>query len=251
MIRSLFFLLCAATCTIAQATSDKKNFDDQMVKNAQAANEQISNLKLDNYTRLRGVFYERESSSFIYYYLTSFPKEHARFKLDVEQAKDLSMSLISKTCNGPFKEYISAPYYVKVLHIYNDKQTNDQYHKTSVGIKECEALDASNQASDKHQDFALLLSLAPENEKTKYQKEPWHKCSLELIEKHPPPSCYTDTTNESTKSQKCDRIPVHIEELSHTQTKRSKTYELLFTRGKFRKTYECELSLKGSIIQIN
>jgi hypothetical protein len=129
----ILLLFMAYHQSYASDASEKAEVDAVMTKAAKQANEQTSGMKVDEYTRIRFVGFDKNVPVFMYLYSTSIGTD----KLNAEQKMAMDVFHINKTCGSNFRPLMKNPYNLKVSHEFEDIRTGKTIYKITVVSKDC------------------------------------------------------------------------------------------------------------------
>lgn len=117
----------------ASDESQKAEVDAVMTKAAKQANEQLVGMKVDEYTRIRFIGFDKKVPVYIYVYSTSIGVN----KLNAEQIRAMNVFHINKSCGSKFRPLMKNPYNLKVSHAFEDMLTGKTIYKITIGDKDC------------------------------------------------------------------------------------------------------------------
>jgi hypothetical protein len=126
-------LLLACHQSYASDESEKAEVDAVMTKAAKQANEQLAGMKVDEYTRIRFIGFDKKGPVFIYVYSSSIGAD----RLNEPQKRTMDVFHINKTCGTKFRPLMKHPYNLKVSHAFEDIRTGKTVYKIIIGNKDC------------------------------------------------------------------------------------------------------------------
>lgn len=127
----LLFMACHQS--YASDESEKAEVDAVMIKAAKQANEQLVGMKVDEYTKIRFIGFDKKVPVYIYVYSTSIGID----QLNAEQKRAMDVFHINKTCGTNFRPLMKNPYNLKVSHEFEDMRTGKTIYKITIGNKNC------------------------------------------------------------------------------------------------------------------
>lgn len=130
-IGMLLFMVCHQS--YASNESEKAEVDALMTKSAKEANEQLVGMKVDEYTKIRFIGFDKKVPVYIYVYSTSI----GMTQLSADQRKSMDMFHINKTCVDNFRPLMKNPYNLKVSHEFQDIRTGKTIYKITIEDKNC------------------------------------------------------------------------------------------------------------------
>jgi hypothetical protein len=115
----------------------KSELDSVMLNAVKQFNEQLAGLKIDEYTNIKYVTYDKNPPLFTYFYTTTALSYLKKDSLDQAQKDAMRKFNIPKTCSSQMKPLMK-PYNLKVDHIFEDKNTGKVIYKLTVSHLDCE-----------------------------------------------------------------------------------------------------------------
>lgn len=132
---SIGILLLFMTCDQSYASdeSEKAEVDAVMTNAAKQANEQLVGMKVDEYTKIRFIGFDKKVPVYIYVYSTNIGTD----QFNAEQKRAMDVFHINKTCATIFRPLMKNPYNLKVSHEFENMRTGKTIYKITIGNKDC------------------------------------------------------------------------------------------------------------------
>jgi hypothetical protein len=130
-------LLAMPAITRAQEKWPTRSEVDAMFENvARQANSQMSGTKIDEYTTLRAVSYDKAVPVFSYLYASTVSAKTGRLNLNGAERQAMSTYHQTKTCGTHFRPFMKA-YGLRVTHIFEDQRTGSHLITLTYSGKDC------------------------------------------------------------------------------------------------------------------
>jgi hypothetical protein len=121
----------------AQEKLPTKTEVDALFENvARQTNSQASNSKVDDFTTLKVVTYDKGVPVFTYHYVSTILKKTGRSDLTQTERDAMFVFHQTKTCNSHFRAFM-IPYGLKVTHTFEDQMTGRNLITLTYGSKDC------------------------------------------------------------------------------------------------------------------
>lgn len=133
----MLFLFMACHQSYASDESEKAEVDAVMINAAKQANEQLVGTKVDEYTKIRFIGFDRKVPVYIYLYSTNIMSKFGANKINSEQKRAMDVFHINKTCGTNFRPLMKNPYNLKVSHEFEDMHTGKTIYKITIANKDC------------------------------------------------------------------------------------------------------------------
>lgn len=133
----VIFLLMASHQSHASDESDKAEVDAGMISASKQANDQLVGTKVDEYTKIRYIGFDKKIPVYIYVYSTSIMSKLGSDQISSEQKRAMDVFHINKTCGTNFRPLMNNPYNLKVSHEFEDSRTGKLVYKIIIGSRDC------------------------------------------------------------------------------------------------------------------
>jgi hypothetical protein len=136
-----FFLIaiCLLCFQANGRTSDfppKSEFHNMMADTAIKLNQQMSGVKVDDWTSLTSTLYSDKSTKLFYFYRSRILQAFNVDKLTLEQAQKLKKFHLAKTCSLP--QASAMPVYdFKIEHVYSDEVSGREIYRQLITYRDC------------------------------------------------------------------------------------------------------------------
>lgn len=242
---ALVFLLIKPLHAYSIEDPQKTKVDTILAKAATEANEELAGTKVDEYTRIRLIGFDKNIPIYIYLYSTSIDSK----PLSAEQIKSMDLFHINKTCGSKFRPLMKNPYDLKVSHEFENMRTGKTIYKIVIGNKECLAPSRAAPATQSTSTLTNTDKIEIPSPLSLYEDyvrqkdvlhghgQPWGACVMPMM--------------EGLQFEISDgRHVVEVSKLSDQRSKLGRQYVLLVKckEQKNNSLFECELSSSGDYI---
>lgn len=133
------FAVLVALPVLAHAQSQllpRSEIDALFDNVARQTNTQTSNTKIDEYTTLKLVTYDKGVPVFTYHYVSTVSKKLGRTNLTQAERDAMFVFHQTKTCSSHFRAFM-IPYGLNVTHMFEDQKTGRNLITLTYSAKDC------------------------------------------------------------------------------------------------------------------
>lgn len=133
----MLFIFMTCNQSYASDESKKAEVDAVMINAAKQGNEQLVGTKVDEYTKIRFIGFDKKIRVFIYLYSTNIMSKFGAAQLNSQQKIDMDVFHLNKTCGSKFRPLMKNPYNLKISHEFEDMRTGKTIYKITIGDRDC------------------------------------------------------------------------------------------------------------------